>query len=238
VQDNETADNETVDDNESDTGVQDNETADNETNVTDEGAQMQEPDVEQVTIGNMTVENVTVENATAGNQTFEFGDDFDSLVITEADLPDNATVGDSYNVTVTVLNPTDERTGEFVQYKLAGSNYESERVTLAAGNTTNVTIQIENLEFIEGEWSQSVNTSSHSVFNTISVSGQQDQETQQNPQQQQGDNETNQTDTLADNDTAANETVSDNETADNESTGNTTDGNDTAALESDAAFAA
>ena len=167
----------------------------------------------------MTVGNATVSQASVGTVELSLSDDFDSLVVLEADLPSGATVGDGYNVTVTVLNPTDERISEFVQYRIGGSNVQAERVGVPAGETGNVTFETEELEFPEGEFTQSVNTSSHSVFNTIGISAPEGEERPldavgDDQQMTEGDEDN---ETLADgNETDGNETTADNETAGDE----------------------
>ena len=84
--------------------------------------------------------------------------DEQSFALTELNAPENATAGDTIDVSAVVENPNDEESTQQVEFRLGGSLVESQNVTLAAGETENVTFEVDTTGLDPGSYYHGVFT--------------------------------------------------------------------------------
>ncbi|WP_157972730.1 hypothetical protein [Haloprofundus halophilus] len=97
---------------------------------------------DMVVIDAVDVGTVEVEEMTTGTTSVRVASDWNSLAVTGVEGPSEISADETYNVTVTVLNPTDETTADTVTYRAGLGAPTSELVVLEPGETQQVELEV------------------------------------------------------------------------------------------------
>ncbi|KTG09201.1 hypothetical protein AUR64_15520 [Haloprofundus marisrubri] len=107
----------------------------------DEARQVGSGNGDMVVIDAVDVGTVEVEEMTTGTTSVRVAAEWDSLAVTNVQGPSEVSPDEGYNVTVTVVNPTDETVADTVSYRLGLSSSASELVVVEPGETQTVTLE-------------------------------------------------------------------------------------------------
>jgi hypothetical protein len=113
------------------------------------------------------------EDDAADNETDADTDDADadgeSFEVSNLDAPDEATVGDTLEVSAEVSNPSDEEQTQEVEFRLDGDVVERQDVTLEGGESDTVTFEIESEGLESGEYVHGVLSEDFGELDTITL---------------------------------------------------------------------
>ncbi len=97
---------------------------------------------DMIVIDAVDVGTAEVEEMTTGTTSVRVASDWNSLAVTGVEGPSEISPGETYNVTVTVVNPTDETTADTITYRAGLGAPTSELVVLEPGETQQVELEV------------------------------------------------------------------------------------------------
>ncbi len=95
-----------------------------------------------VVVDRVDVGTVEVDEMTTGETSVRVSSNWDSLAVTGVEGPSEISADETYNVTVTVLNPTNETVADSVSYRAGLGAPTSELVVLEPGETQQVELEV------------------------------------------------------------------------------------------------